>query len=52
MNAVLQGHTASDSSVAHKVNQQTAEPLLQVQGVSLEYRTPERVVRATHQVNF
>lgn len=27
-------------------------PLLQVEGVSLEYRTPERVVRATHQVSF
>jgi len=28
------------------------EPLLQVDGVSLEYRTPERVVRATHRVGF
>lgn len=28
------------------------EPLLQVRGVSLEYRTPERVVRATHRVSF
>jgi NitT/TauT family transport system ATP-binding protein len=27
-------------------------PLLQVDGVSLEYRTPERVVRATHRVSF
>ena len=27
-------------------------PLLQIQNVSLEYRTPERVVRATHQVSF
>ncbi|WP_454766167.1 ABC transporter ATP-binding protein [Cupriavidus campinensis] len=27
-------------------------PLLQVDGVSLEYRTPGRVVRATHRVNF
>jgi NitT/TauT family transport system ATP-binding protein len=27
-------------------------PLLEVDGVSLEYRTPERVVRATHQVSF
>ena len=34
MNAVLQGHTASDSSIAQQVNQLTAEPLLQVQGVS------------------
>ena len=28
------------------------EPLLQVDGVSLEYRSPGRVVRATHQVRF
>jgi NitT/TauT family transport system ATP-binding protein len=27
-------------------------PLLQVDGVSLEYRSPERVVRATHRVSF
>ncbi|RQO33669.1 sulfonate ABC transporter ATP-binding protein [Herminiimonas sp. KBW02] len=27
-------------------------PLLQVDDVSLEYRTPERVVRATHRVSF
>lgn len=27
-------------------------PLLQVDNVSLEYRTPDRVVRATHQVSF
>lgn len=27
-------------------------PLLQVAGVTLEYRTPERVVRATHRVDF
>ena len=31
---------------------QAAAPLLQVDGVSLEYRTPERVVRATHRVSF
>ncbi|SOY69097.1 putative taurine transporter, ABC superfamily, atp_binding component [Cupriavidus taiwanensis] len=29
-----------------------ASPLLQVDGVSLEYRTPERIVRATHRVSF
>lgn len=28
------------------------QPLLQVDGVSLEYRTPTRVVRATHGVSF
>ena len=44
MNAPLQGHTASNLS--------TAQALLAVDHVSLEYRTPERVVRATHQVSF
>ena len=44
MNAPLQGHTAS--------NLKTTEALLSVDHVSLEYRTPERVVRATHQVSF
>ena len=44
MNAPLQGHAAS--------NLHTAAPLLAVDNVSLEYRTPERVVRATHQVSF
>ena len=44
MNAPLQGHTAS--------NLNTTEALLSVDHVSLEYRTPERVVRATHQVSF
>ena len=29
-----------------------ADALLRVDGVSLEYRTPQRVVRATHQVSF
>jgi len=31
---------------------QDTAALLQVDGVSLEYRTPERVVRATHRVSF
>jgi NitT/TauT family transport system ATP-binding protein len=52
MNAVLQSHTASDSTTTQPLNQLNAEPLLHVQGVSLEYRTPQRVVRATHQVSF
>ena len=30
----------------------TPRPLLEVDGVSLEYRTPGHVVRATHQVSF
>lgn len=32
--------------------QETHKPLLQVDGVSLEYRTAERTVRATHRVSF
>ena len=52
MNAVLQSHTASANTPAQPVDQPAAEALLQVQNVSLEYRTPERVVRATHQVSF
>jgi len=32
--------------------ERTAAPLLEVDGVSLEYRTPQRVVRATHEVSF
>ena len=44
MTAPLQGHEAS--------NLHTTAPLLAVDNVSLEYRTPERVVRATHQVSF
>jgi len=43
MNAVLQGHTASASALA---------ALLHVDKVSLEYKTPQRVVRATHEVSF
>ena len=35
-----------------KTDQAAGPPLLEVDGVSLEYRTPERVVRATHQVSF
>ncbi|MEN5092184.1 ABC transporter ATP-binding protein [Pseudomonas protegens] len=45
MNAPLPGHTASNPTA-------TAETLLAVDQVSLEYRTPQRVVRATHQVSF
>ena len=35
-----------------KTDHPAGTPLLEVDGVSLEYRTPERVVRATHQVCF
>ena len=45
MNAPLQGHTVSKSIAA-------AQALLSVDNVSLEYRTRQRVVRATHQVSF
>lgn len=38
--------------MTHPSNAGHAPPLLQVDGVSLVYRTPERVVRATHQVSF
>ncbi|NER61892.1 ABC transporter ATP-binding protein [Pseudomonas sp. MAFF212428] len=46
MNARLQGHTASNLSSV------SAPPVLQVDHLSLEYRTAQRVVRATHQVSF
>lgn len=52
MNAILQGHTASESPINPALTQPAPQALLQVQNVSLEYRTPERVVRATHQVSF
>ncbi|WP_213880860.1 ABC transporter ATP-binding protein [Pseudomonas sp. dw_358] len=52
MNAVVQGHTASQPLTTPQDSPPTADALLQVQNVSLEYRTPERVVRATHQVSF
>ncbi|QXI28701.1 ABC transporter ATP-binding protein [Pseudomonas vanderleydeniana] len=45
MNAPLPGHTASKPIA-------TTPALLAVDRVSLEYRTPERVVRATHRVSF
>ena len=45
MNACVQGHTASHLNA-------TGPALLSVDQVSLEYRTPQRVVRATHQVSF
>ncbi|MCY1273947.1 Vitamin B12 import ATP-binding protein BtuD [compost metagenome] len=46
MNAPLPGHTAST------LLDIPLRPLLQVESVSLEYRTPQRVVRATHEVSF
>lgn len=45
MNAPLQGHAASNPFAS-------TQALLAVDNVSLEYRTPQRVVRATHQVSF
>jgi NitT/TauT family transport system ATP-binding protein len=49
MNAVAQGHTASRPAPLQALSQ---DVLLTVNQVSLEYRTPERVVRATHEVSF
>ncbi|HKS11598.1 MAG TPA: ABC transporter ATP-binding protein [Pseudomonas sp.] len=46
MTAPLPGHTASNLS---RVD---TSPLLQVDNLSLEYRTGQHVVRATHQVSF
>lgn len=46
MTAPLPGHTVS--TLSHPI----APPLLNVQGLTLEYRTRQRVVRATHQVSF
>lgn len=39
-------------SVAKVSAATSAEPLLTIRGVSLEYHTPERVVRATHQIDL
>lgn len=47
MSTVLQGHAASAS-----VSSFPPPAVLQVDKVSLEYRTPQRVVRATHEVSF
>ncbi|MCU1716680.1 ABC transporter ATP-binding protein [Pseudomonas sp. 5P_3.1_Bac2] len=44
MTAPLPGHTVSTLNAL--------QPVLQVQNVSLEYRTAQRVVRATHEVSF
>ncbi|MBC2677331.1 ABC transporter ATP-binding protein [Pseudomonas baltica] len=52
MNAALPGHTASADIAGVPGQRPSAETLLQVDNVSLEYRTSERVVRATHQVSF
>lgn len=45
MNATVQGHAASSFASVDTA-------LLSVDNVSLEYRTPQRVVRATHRVSF
>ena len=46
MTAPLPGHAASNLSRV------ATPPLLKVDNLSLEYRTAQRVVRATHQVSF
>ena len=49
-------HSGSDALIRERERGadggQYASPLLQVDNVSLEYRTPDRVVRATHRVSF
>jgi len=46
------GSTHEPGLVAGRAGGAAAAALLQVNGVSLEYRTPERVVRATHDLSF
>ena len=43
---------ATVTSLKPQADAALTTPLLQVDGVSLEYRTPGRVVRATHQIDF
>lgn len=43
---------AAPAHPAAAVSSSTDAPLLQVDGVSIDYRTPERVVRATQRVSF
>lgn len=52
MNAALQGHTASEGTFLPPQQPAAPEALLRVSNVSLQYRTRDRVVRATHQVSF
>lgn len=51
MNAAVPGHAASERNPLAR-DQAATEPLLRVSNLSLEYRTPHRVVRATHDVSF
>ncbi|RCW69189.1 ABC transporter ATP-binding protein [Pseudorhodoferax soli] len=51
-NAVSAAPLRGPGAVAQPLRATVPQPLLQVDGVSLEYRTPERVVRATHRVGF
>jgi NitT/TauT family transport system ATP-binding protein len=43
---------APTPTLPRRGREQESAPLLQVDNVSLEYRTPDRVVRATHRVSF
>lgn len=52
MSAALPGHTASEGTLSPAELHVGPDPLLRVANVSLEYRTSERVVRATHEVGF
>jgi NitT/TauT family transport system ATP-binding protein len=40
------------TAAVHRPLTQAAQPLLQAKDLTLEYRTPERIVRATHRVSF
>ncbi|GJD54802.1 ABC transporter ATP-binding protein [Methylobacterium dankookense] len=46
------GRGLSEATAPPRAPAPTSVPLLQVSGVSLEYRTPERVVRATHRIDL
>ncbi|WP_019904231.1 ABC transporter ATP-binding protein [Methylobacterium sp. 77] len=46
------GSTRREDARARSSVAAEAIPLLRIQGVTLEYRTPERVVRATHRIDL
>jgi NitT/TauT family transport system ATP-binding protein len=50
--AVLYSPAAQSAAPSPSREQRSSEKLLAVDNVSLEYRTRERIVRATHQVSF
>ncbi|KQO42340.1 ABC transporter ATP-binding protein [Methylobacterium sp. Leaf85] len=46
------GSARREEARAHAPVAAEASPLLRIKGVTLEYRTPERVVRATHRIDL